>query len=74
MMKEDGFLFPDNQETVPPGSDLKKIEVEKPDLSFLDGNSPNEFQATTKENENFKIGDIQGLPNWSTMQYPNLYP
>ena len=81
-MREDGFLFPENQETVPPGSDMKKIEVEKPDLSFLNGkntsfgspNPPHEYQANTTRNESFTIGDIQGLPKWSQIQYPDLYP
>ena len=73
-MKEDGFLFPENQETVPPGSDMKRIEVEKPDLSFLNGTSTHEYEAVTTKNEDFRIGDVQGLPTWSTLQYPELYP
>jgi len=73
IMKEDGFIFPDNQETVPPGSDMKKIEVEKPDMSFLN-NGNNTHESMTNQNQNFRIGDIQGLPNWSTVQYPDLYP
>ena len=35
MMKDDGFLFPANVKTVPPGSDMKVLNVTPPDLSFL---------------------------------------
>ena len=75
IMREDGFLFPENQETVPPGSDMKKIDVEKPDLSFLNESmdSNSDYQASTNGNESFRIGDVQDLPNWSQVQYPNMY-
>ena len=64
MMKEDGFVFPENQQTVPPGSDMKRIDVEKPDLSSLDP----EFEPVSQANNNFVIGGMQGLPNWSYYQ------
>jgi len=69
MMKEDGFVFPENQQTVPPGSDMKRIDVEKPDLSGLepDQHEP-EFQPVSQPNNNFVIGGMQGLPNWSYYQ------
>ena len=69
MMKEDGFVFPENQQTVPPGSDMKRIDVEKPDLSGLepDQHEP-EFQPISQPNNNFVIGGMQGLPNWSYYQ------
>ncbi len=35
MMKEDGLLFPDNVQTVAPGTDMKGVEIRKPDMSFL---------------------------------------
>ena len=37
-MREDGFLFPDKQETVPGRAEMK-VNVPKPDLSFLNGRS-----------------------------------
>jgi len=64
MMKEDGFVFPENQQTVPPGSDMKRIDVEKPDLSGLEP----EFEPVSQANNNFVIGGMQGLPNWSYYQ------
>ena len=64
MMKEDGFVFPDNVETVPPGTDMNQIS-EKPDLSFL--------EASETPGRKFKIGDLKGLPNWvpGTHTIPN---
>merc|ERR1719233_61242 len=35
-MREDGFLFPHNQQVVPGRAEMK-VNVEKPDLSFLNG-------------------------------------
>ena len=35
-MKEDGFFFPENQQTVLPGSDMKRVEIEKQDLIAFD--------------------------------------
>ena len=76
MMKEDGFVFPENQQTVPPGSDMKRIDVEKPDLSGLEldlsGLEPDQhepqFEPVSQSNNNFVIGGMQGLPNWSYYQ------
>ena len=34
-MRNFGFLFPENQRTVPPNTKMKTIDIEKPDLSFL---------------------------------------
>ena len=69
MMKEDGFVFPENQQTVPPGSDMKRIDVEKPDLSGLEPDQDElEFQPVSQSNNNFVIGGMEGLPNWSYYQ------
>ena len=35
-MRNFGFLFPEDQKTVPPKTEMKDIDIEKPDLSFLD--------------------------------------
>ena len=62
MMKEDGFVFPENQQTVPPGSDMKRIDVEKPDLSGLelDQHEP-DYEPVSQANNNFVIGGMLGL-------------
>ena len=42
-MKKYGYLFPENQETVPSRADMKKANVEKPDLSFLNKKNTLDF-------------------------------
>ena len=62
MMIEDGFVFPDNVKTVPPGTDMNQVS-EKPDLSFLEVQ-----QKPTIPGKSFTIGDLKTLPTWVGMQ------
>ena len=57
MMREDGYAFPDDVKTVPPGSDMNLVKSEKPDLSFLD------YQPTSV-GKSFPIGDLKSIPQW----------
>ena len=59
MMIEDGFVFPENVKTVPPGSDMNQ-SPEKPDLSFLD-------TAPASVGKSFSIGDLKSIPTWVGM-------
>lgn len=82
MMREAGYYFPENQKTVPAGSDMKKIkrelEVEGEDDAALEDYKPVIPEVTPKTEPGlFKIGDVQGVPSWSQIQYehhPNPYP
>ena len=42
-MRADGFKFPPNVKTVPPGTNLSFDEIEKPDLSFLSDEEDSSF-------------------------------
>jgi hypothetical protein len=75
-MREEGYYFPENQKTVPPGSDMKKIKREL-ELSQDDddNNLYEDYKPVPKSEPEFKIGDVhEGMPSWSQMQYPNLFP
>ena len=52
LMKDDGFVFPDNVKTVPPGSDMN---VSHDDLEVKQEGKP------------FLPGDIKTLPSWVTI-------
>ena len=72
-MKDDGFCFPDNVLTVPPGTDMNQSAISKPDLSFLN--------VVEKQGKPFRIGDLKnssvtwtGTPNSTTTGTPTGAP
>ena len=70
MMIEDGYAFPEDVKTVPPGSDMNLVKSEKPDLSFLD------YQVSPLQSNNvgksFTIGDLKSIPPWVGMNTSTL--